>query len=245
VTATKHETVAAALAAVMGELGGIEKLTPEERRRRGLSSGEKGVTYAYRGIDQIAAAAQPLLAKHGVILVPEVVDIQVEKITVNNNPWTDTMLTVRWTIAGPGEALHACTAGLGRDNSDKGVNKAMTGAFKNLLLRLLCIGDPDDDTDGHTHIADAAPVITAGSPSAVVFERLRQIVKGTPVAEELKRLAAQHGKKLLEPDLRDTAWRAVVEGVLDNAALASTLPAGPEPELPLAAAGGAENTEGQ
>jgi hypothetical protein len=238
--APKHETVAAALAAVMGELGGIEKLTPEERRRRGLSSGEKGVTYAYRGIDQIAAAAQPLLAKHGVVLVPEVVDCKVEKITVNGNPWTDTMLTVRWTIAGPGDPLMACTAGLGRDNSDKGVNKAMTGAFKNLLLRLLCIGDPDDDTDGHTHVADAAPVITADSPSAVVFERLRQIVKGSPVAEELKRLAAQHGKKLLELDLRDAAWRAVVEGVLDNAALSASPVNEPAPELPLAAGEGAD-----
>ena len=43
----------------------------------------------------------------------------------------------------------ATTEGLGRDNSDKGYNKASTAAFKNLLLRLLCIGDPRDDTDGH------------------------------------------------------------------------------------------------
>ncbi len=35
----------------------------------------------------------------------------------------------------------------------------MTGAYKNLLLRLLCIGDPADDTDGHT--AEAEPLLLA------------------------------------------------------------------------------------
>ena len=154
---TPAATVVEALAAIMGELGGIEKLTSAERQRRGLGGGEGGISYAYRGVDQIAAAVQPLLAKHGVVVVPFVTASEVKEIQVNNRPWSDTFVTVKWAVYGPnGSMVEACTEGWGRDNSDKGYNKAMTGAFKNLLLRLLCIGDPDDDTDGTTWERDSA-----------------------------------------------------------------------------------------
>lgn len=151
--------VIAALARVQADIGGIEKLTPEQRRKRGQGGGdERGVSYAYRGIDQIAAAAQPLFGKFGIVIVPEMRSYVAKEIQVNAKPWTDAELIVNWRVYGPGgrdDFIDARTVGLGRDNSDKAANKAMTGAYKNLLLRLLCIGDPDDDTDGHTHERDA------------------------------------------------------------------------------------------
>lgn len=151
--------VVAALARVTAELGGIEKLSADERRKRGMGGGdERGVSYAYRGVDQIAAAAAPLFGKYGVVVVPNVVQQTVEPLTINGKPWTDTAVTVEWNIYGPGgmgDVIQAVTNGLGRDNSDKGPNKALTQSYKNLLLRLLCIGDPADDADGHTHEADA------------------------------------------------------------------------------------------
>lgn len=150
--------VVAALARVQADIGGIEKLTPDQRRKRGQGGDERGISYAYRGIDQIAAAAQPLFGKYGVIIAPDADTYEAREITVNGKPWTDATLTVNWRVYGPGgleDFLEARTVGLGRDNSDKAANKAMTGAYKNLLLRLLCIGDPDDDTDGQTHERDA------------------------------------------------------------------------------------------
>lgn len=151
--------VIAALARVQADIGGIEKLTPEQRRKKGQGGGdERGVSYAYRGIDQIAAAAQPLFGKYGIVVVPQSRSYVAKEITVNAKPWTDAELIVDWRVYGPGgreDFIDARTVGLGRDNSDKACNKAMTGAYKNLLLRILCIGDPDDDTDGHTHERDA------------------------------------------------------------------------------------------
>lgn len=146
--------VIAAIARVEAEIGGIEKLTRQERQRRGMhaDTGDKGVSWAYRGIDQIAQAAQPLLGRYGVVIVPTVTRHVVDEITINNNPWTDTTVFVKWKIYGPGgvtDKITSRTIGLGRDNSDKGFNKAMTNAYKNLLLRLLSIGDPKDDQD-HT-----------------------------------------------------------------------------------------------
>lgn len=177
--------VVAAIARVMAEIGGIRKMSQAERRRLGLmepgaGSDDFGVKYAYRGIDQVAAAAQPLLGKYGVVIIPTVLDQSIANITVKDKPWTDTFVEVQWDMYGPGgvtDKLVAITTGVGRDNSDKGVNKAMTTAFKNLLLRILCIGDPADETDAVRHETDAMgePVDPRPDkhPADVLFERVR------------------------------------------------------------------------
>lgn len=174
--------VISALAWVTANLGGIAK----RQRPPGGGGGNDREFYAYRGIDEIAAAAQPLLGRAGVVIVPtEAVIVTVDEIQVNGRPWTDTTVSVAWTIYGPGGSwIPARTQGIGRDNSDKGYNKAATQAFKNLLLRLLCIGDPQDDADAPAHQNNAterpapapAPVELddPGRLLAVqVFERLR------------------------------------------------------------------------
>ena len=58
-------------------------------------------SYAYRGIEQVTKEAQRLCARHGVLFVPQVVSHDVREITVNNKPWTDTTLTVRYRVYGP------------------------------------------------------------------------------------------------------------------------------------------------
>lgn len=141
--------VHSALAAVMGDLPSIGK--------GGQASQAQG-GYSYRGIEQITQHAAPLLAKHGVVFVPQVVSMEFRDLMVNSKPWTDTILTVRYRICGPGGAddyVEAIVVGIGRDNSDKGANKAMTQAFKYALTQVLCIADQKDDNDGTTAEADA------------------------------------------------------------------------------------------
>lgn len=142
-------TLVQALANVMAELPAISK-------KKHPSENGKGLTYAYRGIEEITSEVQNLFATHGVVIVPQVRSREVVDIVVNGNPWTDTFLEVGWLICGHGEQIPACTFGVGRDNSDKGTNKAMTQAFKYLLLDLLCISDPSDDNDGTNTEADSA-----------------------------------------------------------------------------------------
>lgn len=114
--------------------------------------------YAYRGIEQITKHAQPLFAKHGVVLVPHVLSWEVRDLTVNGKPWTDTYAMVEYTAHGPGGRDDSVTVGpilaIGRDNSDKGANKCMTQALKYALLQVLCISDAKDDGDGQTHEAE-------------------------------------------------------------------------------------------
>jgi hypothetical protein len=209
--------VVEALARVASEIGGIEKLTTEERKARGLSkSKEQGVTFAYRSIDQVTQAAQPLFAKYKIIIAPTLVSWEVKDITVNGNPWTDTMVNYHWDIYGPDgreDLITASTAGLGRDNSDKGFGKAMTNAYKNLILRLLTIGDPAEEIDHDVHPADRlAPAPPVLSPEEQAHEDHVQAV-------------VQQAKDLKKLDNEGTGpyWKGVVEaaGESEDAAAGS------------------------
>lgn len=217
----KPRNVIEALARVEREIKGIRKLTPAQRARiTGIEPTEKGVNFAYRGIDQIASLAQPLFGEYGVVFVPSVVGIKIDKIvkgnaTMDTTPWTRTMVTVDYAIYGPGhyadeaDVIHSVVIGLGDDNSDKGINKAMTAAFKNVLLRVLCIGDPQDDTDSYQRqpedYNDPEP---AGPPEPTPVQKLFERVKaaaGTPAADAMKETAAELKLKLTEKSLAENA----------------------------------------
>ena len=146
-------TIAAKLVAVMGDLPGIEK-----------SKHAGGVTYAYRGIEEITAELKPLLVKHGVVITPFATLVSVVPLPEkgSNNNWTRTTIQVNYEISGDDteETIVAGTLGVGDDNADKGVNKAMTQAFKYLLLQTFCIADPSDDGDGIPN-DDSAPQVSS------------------------------------------------------------------------------------
>jgi hypothetical protein len=137
----EHETIAGALVGILADLPGIEK-----KRHPG------GVTYAYRGIEEITVALQPLLVKHGVVITPSATLVSVVPLPEkgNNANWTRTTLSVLYEIhlAGSKEPpITATCIGVGDDNADKGANKSMTQAFKYLLLQTFCIADPSEDGD--------------------------------------------------------------------------------------------------
>ena len=109
-------------------------------------------------------------------------------ITVNGNPWTDTFLEVQYRVYGPGGKEDAITVGpllaIGRDNSDKGANKAMTQAFKYALLQVLCISDKKDDGDQASHATDSR----MPDPNREAFEALGMLIDehGPQEAAQLK-----------------------------------------------------------
>lgn len=115
--------------------------------------------YAYRGIEAITAAVSKLEAQYGVVWVPRVTKVETKELIINSKPWTDTTLTVEYDIYGPRgpEDKIVCgpLIGIGRDNSDKGANKAETQSFKMAMTEVYCISDQTADTDGTTHEADA------------------------------------------------------------------------------------------
>jgi hypothetical protein len=165
----RPSNVVEALACVMRDLPTIG--------RDGRAPEEHG-GYAYRRIEQITAHASPLLARYGVVFVPEVRCIERRDVTLARTTFTDTVLTVRYRIFGPGgprDHIEATVVGIGRASSDKGGSKALTQAFKYVLTQVLCVADAKDDADGQTWVAD---VSEHASRSAI--DRLAARIHGLP-----------------------------------------------------------------
>lgn len=168
--------VVAALARVMGDLPGIGRTEHSEQG------------YDYRGIESITRHAQSLFARYGIVFVPRVERREVKELTINNRPWTEDQAWIVYRIYGPGGVEDYIEVGpfvgLGRDNSDKGMNKAMTQAFKYALIQTLCIGDAKDDPDREVaHEADAkrGPVDPDRQARLDLAARIRTL---TPVDKE-------------------------------------------------------------
>lgn len=108
--------------------------------------------FAFRGIDAVVTALKPLLAKHGVILVPDVTErIYAQRPTRNGGVMHEVNLHITYRIYGPeGDCIMASGWGEGTDSGDKATNKAMTAAYKYVLFQLFAIADAAADGDAHT-----------------------------------------------------------------------------------------------
>lgn len=165
------KNVIEAIARVMADLPGIGKDETASAQQGG---------YKYRGIEQITAAAQKLMGRHGVVFVPHEVTMTVsDPFLINSKPWTDTFVSVVYDVYGPGgledrlpDPVGPINA-IGRDNTDKGANKARSQAFKYALTQVFCIGDSKDDADAGSPEADGGtsahpPVGPAFDPAPVL-----------------------------------------------------------------------------
>lgn len=109
--------------------------------------------FKYRGIERILAAVGPALHRHGIVVLPRVVDVQRDEMVrgASRATWRLVSLTVEYQFVGPaGDVLTAVVLGEGLDNADKAVSKAMTMALKVALLQVLQIADADSDPDATT-----------------------------------------------------------------------------------------------
>jgi hypothetical protein len=193
-----RETVAA-LAKVIAALPAIGK----DAEFRSSSA-----NYTYRSIESVTAAVRGLLGGNGLALIPSVDLVSVDPAVGMRDGWYDYRVVVNWRIVGPDGWIAARTIGIGRDNSDKGVNKAMTQAQKYLLLNLFTVGEARADADGidvdRHRVTDQSSSLTL-----VTFEALKKA--GPAHGDALRGWAEQQGKKLTFAALRDDPeWCATV-----------------------------------
>ena len=110
---------------------------------------------AFRGIDQVYGALSPLLAKHGLCILPRVTDRQVtERQNRNGGTLFYTTLTVEFDFvaAEDGSKHTIVTVGEAMDSGDKSSNKAMSAAYKYAAFMTFCVPtEGDNDADASTH----------------------------------------------------------------------------------------------
>ena len=133
--------------------------------------------FMYRGVDAVYNALNPVMAKYGLFICPEILEQhREERTTKNGSILTYTLLTIRYTVFAPdGSNITLTVIGEGMDSGDKGSNKAMSVAMKYAMFQLFMIPteemkDPDAETftDIKPKAADLPKPEKPVAPSAMV-----------------------------------------------------------------------------
>lgn len=109
--------------------------------------------FKFRGIDDVMNALQPLLSKHKVFIVPEILEqIREERTTQRGGNLIYSICKIKYKFyAEDGSYIEAITIGEGMDSGDKATNKAMAIAMKYALFQVFCIPTEEmKDPDGET-----------------------------------------------------------------------------------------------
>ncbi len=108
--------------------------------------------FKFRGIDAVMNAVHGPLTKHGVIVVPVVLDVANEdRATKAGGVARLVQLTIRYDFYAPdGSTVSAVVVGEAADSGDKAASKALAMAYKYALFQVLCI-PTGDDPDGQSH----------------------------------------------------------------------------------------------
>ena len=127
--------IEAKLIQVMKDLGAIGK----EQRNTNQN-------YMFRGIDDLYNALSPVLVRHGVIIVPEVLNVDSGTFDTKSSRQQYARLLVKYSFIDVeksptegGYKVEATVYGEGCDTLDKASGKAMSDALKYALLQVLCI----------------------------------------------------------------------------------------------------------
>lgn len=180
------ETVYQKIAAVQAELArvGISK------SRKNQSPGQ---SYNFRGIDEVYNTLAPMMADHGLCILPRIVEHSLTERgkTKNGAAIFSAIVTAEFDFvsADDGSVHVVRTMGEAMDSSDKATNKAMSAAYKYAALMTFAIPtEGDNDADAHT------PEVVASEPTAPALinqEQHAELVTlfehlGVPVGEFLK-----------------------------------------------------------
>lgn len=171
-----NKKIVEALTAIMGEIGAI-----------GKSKKSTGVNFAYRGIDDVMNELHPLLSKHQVLTVPEVVEHKREERQTNSGkPMIYSIMTVKiHFVAVDGSEVVATVVGEGMDMSDKAGNKAMAIAYKYACFQVFCI--PTEE------MAKADPDGYAPEASRPTVEQLRTYIGNCDTLDDFAAMKANWG----------------------------------------------------
>lgn len=143
--------------------------------------------YNYRGIDQLLNTLSGLFVKHEVMVLPNMLSVEVD-ITPSGKQRIARVL-MRYEFVdlperdkdfGQSQPLKFEVYGEGADSGDKAIQKAMTAAYKYLMIQLFAIpivGNDDPDAHSSPDQDDQAGEPLDGKLAAALKEKLADITK--------------------------------------------------------------------
>jgi len=121
--------------------------------------------YHFRGIDQVVNAVGPIFRKHKIIPVPHASTAKYRDVlTSTGKPSREVTVAATYRFYGPaGDFIEATVPGESMDTGDKGTPKAMSVAYRIVLLQMLCIptDEPDPDSQSYERAPQVDPYVAA------------------------------------------------------------------------------------
>lgn len=196
-----------AISAIMAEVDAIGK------NRRNESQ-----NYKFRGIDDVYNEVHPLLTKHRVFTVPEVLDAEYNTVvTKTGGNLFYSRLRIQYTFfTEDGSSIKAVVIGEGMDSGDKASNKAMAVAHKYAIIQILAIptaDDKDTENDSHDTVPSKPAVELVDDTRKALVDRLVKL--GDKISEEDKTIIRETLKTLKTAELAPYVerWEAKVAKV--------------------------------
>lgn len=199
----QSQNVYTLIANVAGELSneGIKKT-----QRSTMGGG-----FNFRGIDDVYNAVGPLLAKHGLVIMPRCVNREcVERVSGNGKALFYVTVSAEFDfISSNDESKHTVSMfGEAMDSGDKATNKAMSAAYKYAIFQTFCIPvEGDNDADASTHTVKPKVV------ESLTDEQESQIIDlATEVGADLETLTNFYKVKTVS-DVPQAAFPAIIRSL--------------------------------
>lgn len=137
----------------------------------------------YRAIteEKVTTEVGKSMRKHGLVILPIGVEERREDFDVvraNGKHGTDriTTITTKYLVADSesGESMEVCSAGAGVDSQDKGIGKALTYAYKYLLLRMFAVPTGEDPDKQASEDSTPSQQSTQSNNQGYITQQQRQ-----------------------------------------------------------------------
>lgn len=165
--------------------------------------------FKFRGVDDVYNVLAALLPKHGLVILPRVLNRAVtERQSSKGTALFSVICEIEYTLASiiDGSERVVRFIGEGMDSGDKATNKAMAIAYKYMAFQTFCIpvrdGQDDPDKDAHA--------VKATRPSGMEHQALRDEIASA--AAQLETYTGQIAEEHVKAASKFTTDGKVVDG---------------------------------
>ncbi|MFC9769417.1 ERF family protein [Rhodococcus jostii] len=116
--------------------------------------------FNFRGIDAVMNTVGPSLRAHGVVIIPQALNISTERYESKGGAgMKNSTVHMQYTVYGPhGDHFVGSAYGEAADSGDKSVSKAQSVAYRTFLLQGLTVPTQEPDPDSSVHERASVPL---------------------------------------------------------------------------------------
>ncbi|QNH66863.1 ERF family protein [Proteus vulgaris] len=202
------------MSAVYKAISNVAKEMAETGIKKGSKNQQQG--FMFRGIDAVYNALAPALVKHGLLILPRIIERSVtERQTQRGGQLFYVVVKAEFDFVATedGSKHTVVTYGEAMDSGDKATNKAMSIAYKYAAFQAFCIPTEETAIDADAEIHNVAPrtaeqvladytnfLGTATNQSQIMdeYKKAWNALAGTESQKECERLTGIRIKELKE-----------------------------------------------